>query len=188
MSLVGFGAILRLEAQPVGHSTGFTGAAVEEVFEGVLVDQAHAPALRSDAVLYLLLLRLRGERLQLHLQRGHEQGAVLLWEKVGLLWVLRCAPTAPHVPPGVLEPAMLLLGCMTAAHGVGRGQRAPTTRQGSPGRCRTAGVGTDGMESSCSAGRCPCAPWAHRRGQQQQAGVLHAQSGAESPGTPRAWG
>lgn len=106
---MGVGAILGLEAWAAGHGTGFTGAVGEEVLEGVLVDQPHAAALGSNAVLYLLLLRLWGQWLQLHLQRGHRQGAVPLQEKAGLPWVPAHAPIALYVPPLVLEPAMLLL-------------------------------------------------------------------------------
>lgn len=47
--------------------TGVTGAAGQEVLDGVLVHQPHPTALGCNAVLDLLLLRLRGQRLQLHL-------------------------------------------------------------------------------------------------------------------------
>lgn len=67
MSPVGVRGILG--AQAAGHSTRFLGAAGEKVLERVLVHQAHAAALGSDAVLDLLLLCLRGQRLQPHLQR-----------------------------------------------------------------------------------------------------------------------
>lgn len=67
MSPVAVRAILG--AQVAGHSTSFLGAAGEKVLEGVLVHQAHAAALGGDAVLDLLLLCLRGQRLQPHLQR-----------------------------------------------------------------------------------------------------------------------
>ena len=103
MSPVGVRAILGLEAQAAGHGTSFTRAAGEEVLEGVLVDQPHAAALGGDAVLYLLLLRLWGQRLQLHLQRGHGQGAVPLREKAGLPWVPARTPVAPYVPPYVRQ-------------------------------------------------------------------------------------
>ena len=98
---MGVRAILGLEARAAGRGTGFTGAAGEEVLEGFLVDQPHAAALGGDAVLYLLLLRLRGQRLQFHLQRGHRWGAILLREKAGLLWVPARAPVEPYVPPYV---------------------------------------------------------------------------------------
>lgn len=122
---LGFG----LGSLGLGLRTGFTGAAGEEVLEGVLVDQPHAAALSSNAVLYLLLLCLRGQWLQLHLQRGHGQCLVLLQEKEELPWVLAHAPAAPYIPPVCAsEPATLLLGYVIAARGGARGQKAPTAR------------------------------------------------------------
>lgn len=88
------------------------------------MDQPHAAALSSNAVLYLLLLCLRDQRLQLHLQRGHGQWLVLLREEEELLWVLAHAPVAPYIPPVCAsEPATLIVGYVIAAHERPAGKR-----------------------------------------------------------------
>lgn len=96
MSPVGVRAIL--EAWAAGHGTSFLGAAGEEVLEGVLVDQAHAAALSSEAVLDLLLLRLRGQRLQPHLQRDG-QGVVPVGDQQQPAGALHARSRAESPPP-----------------------------------------------------------------------------------------